>query len=1008
VHKWIVIAAFLCLVLPAAWLAAQPAARLEASAINTDAFPTLTLSLSVLDSAGQPVRGLTASDFTLTGDAAAQTRIVSVEEVTDDNLPLAVVLAIDVSSSMFPSPIERAKAAAQAFVDSLRPQDSVAILTFGTNVSVEQNFTTDRAALSAAIAALQAGGQTALYQGAFEAVNLAATAPVPRRAVILLGDGAEFGGRSLVTREAALDDITRLGVPVYTIGLGFGADRTYLQALAQTSSARFYESPTPDELAAIYADLSALFRSQYLVTLDTSVPGDGTVYTVGIDTRAAGGVSGETSFRAPINTPIVRINDAPTGPVTAATSFTIQVLADQALASVTVNDQPLVDFASPYSIPIIPFELEPGERIYTVRATDIDGDSGETSITVDIAALPPDVIFSNLTPGEVLDENRTVGIGFVSQTPVVHVAYFLDGQDLAHRVEAPWDFTINVEALTPGEHTLRVIADNAGGAGTFAEITFVVAESIGLTQTASAMPTATATHTPSPTQPTATPSATNTPVPPTNTAVPTSTAVPASTLTPTPVPQGEGQTPTPTGTDAIIGVAASTLTPTPLPQGEGQSPTPTGTDAIIGVAASTLTPTPLPQGEGQSPTPTPDTPATQGAQASQTAIIVTLAALDTQRDATATMGAQASQTAVQVALDALAADATATTEAQASATQAQVTAIAQAALPTATPVPPTITPTATPDLRATANAQATRTAAPQQTAAAQATQTSAAQNATATANAQATQTAAPQQTAAAQATQTSAAQNATATANAQATQTAAPQQTAMAQATQTSAAQNATATANAQATQTAVQVNIAATANAQATQTAVAVANANATATANIGATQTVIAQSTANAQATSAAIRATANAQASATQAAIDQQATAQGVTATAQAQATRAAATAATETAIARATSAAEATSVQATADARETRRAVIQITQTADVQLTADARATAVSTVIAAPTLTSTPVPTRVLLEVDAQSPPATADFLPLICVVGAIAGILAIIFILLGGRRRRERR
>ncbi|MDX2137366.1 MAG: VWA domain-containing protein [Chloroflexota bacterium] len=857
-RKWIVIAALLCLVLPAAWLAAQPAARLEASAINTDAFPTLTLSLSVLDSAGQPVRGLTASDFTLTGDAAAQTQIVSVEEVTDDNLPLAVVLAIDVSSSMLPSPIERAKAAAQAFVDSLRPQDSVAILTFGTNVSVEQSFTTDRAALSAAIARLQAGGQTALYQGAFEAVNLAATAPVPRRAVILLGDGAEFGERSLVTRAAALDDITRLGVPVYTIGLGFGADRTYLQALAQTSSARFYESPTPDELAAIYADLSALFRSQYLVTLETGVPGDGTVYTVGIETSAAGGVSGETSFRAPINTPIVRINDAPTAPVTTDTSFTIEVLADQPLASVTLNDEPLIDFASPYSIPVIPFELEPGERSYTVRATDADGDSGETSITVEIAALPPDVIFSNLTPGETLDENRTVGIAFVSQTPVVHVAYFLDGRDLAHRVQPPWDITLNVEALTPGEHTLRIIADNAGGAGTFEEISFVVAESVGLTQTASAMPTATATHTPSPTQPTATHTATATRVPPTNTTVPTGTDAP-ETLTATPLPQGEGQSPTPTvGTRSD---ASATLTPA-------------STDAINGVPATAT------------PTPTPDT--------------------------AATAGAQASQTTVQVALDALAADATATTEAQASATQAEVTAVAQAAIPTATPVPPTIVPSSTPDLRATANAQASQTAA----------------------------------------------------------------------------AQNATSTINAQVT-----------------QTAVAIANANATATANIGVTQTVIAQATQNAQATSAAIRATANAQATATQAALNQQATAQIVTGTAQAAATRAAAT---QTAVAQVTNAAEATSVQVTAEARETRRAVIQITQTADLQLTTDARATAVSTVVAAPTLTSTPVPTRALVEVDAQSPPATADFLPLICVVGAIAGILAIIFVLLGGRRRRERR
>jgi VWFA-related protein len=404
VRKSLIALLILLLALPIAFAAAQPPPlTLEISGINPQAFPTVLVTADVYDRLGQPLRGLDESSFTLTGDLSASTRITRVENITDDNLPFGAVLVIDVSSSMAGLPLERAKTAAQAFIDSLRPDDPVALMTFGSDVRLVQDFTTDRTALSASIAALQWGGQTALYQAAFEAINVAANARLPRRAVVLLSDGAEFGDLSQVGRSAALTESTVRGVPLYTIGLGYGIDRSYLIELSEGTNAQFYESPSPDQLVGIYQELAARFRSQYILTLETTVPGDGTTYTLGLTANSAeGSASAEAAFRAPIPVPIVRILDAPLGELAEPTSLTIEVLADDPLATVAVNDGSsemiLVDFASPYSISIDPMAYEPGVQTFTVSASDDDGDVGTAQVNVWIAAPTATPITPTATP----------------------------------------------------------------------------------------------------------------------------------------------------------------------------------------------------------------------------------------------------------------------------------------------------------------------------------------------------------------------------------------------------------------------------------------------------------------------------------------------------------------------------------------------------------------------------------------------------------------------------------
>ena len=168
----------------------------------------------------------------------------------------SVVLAVDVSQSMVGLPMEQARASLSAFVRHINGAMPVAVVTFGNSVNVAQTHSTATDALVAAIDSLTPDGVTALYDGALRAVQLAAEHDAANRVVILLGDGGEYGGQSVAQRDDALHLAVEAGVQVYTIGLGFGVDRFYLQELALGTGAMFFPVRSGDELSAIYEELS--------------------------------------------------------------------------------------------------------------------------------------------------------------------------------------------------------------------------------------------------------------------------------------------------------------------------------------------------------------------------------------------------------------------------------------------------------------------------------------------------------------------------------------------------------------------------------------------------------------------------------------------------------------------------------------------------------------------------------------------------------------------------------
>ncbi|MDE0328552.1 MAG: VWA domain-containing protein, partial [Anaerolineaceae bacterium] len=458
----------LALLLVSASLAQEtPGPRIEITGVNPGGLPRVGVMINAFDNLGQPLPNLTAEDFHVTGELAPHARVSSVVSFSDpEAVPISAMLVIDVSTSMAGEPIEKAKEAAAAFVNSMAADDPVAVLTFSSRVNLIQGFTTNREELLAIIDSLAYGGQTLLYDATLQAIAITAAIDNPRRAIILLSDGVHYDDqdRSRVNRAQANLTAVVEGVPVYTIGLGYGADRTYLEQISTDTNAFFSESPSPQELNDIYTGLADLLRTQYDITLDVDVPLDGRVWQLELEVDTPwGAVRSSGRLRAPVPVPV--FNFAPIDqPVSEPLEIMPDIVADDGIASVAVamdDERPETVAGPPFTVLVDPVTLSPGDHSLTFSATDRDGDSGSATLEFSVAALPPEVRLEP-EPGGELAEAQTYTLEVGGQTPLDSANWRLDDGS-AHPLDAALEFTIDPHTLEPGEHRLQLEVTNTGG-----------------------------------------------------------------------------------------------------------------------------------------------------------------------------------------------------------------------------------------------------------------------------------------------------------------------------------------------------------------------------------------------------------------------------------------------------------------------------------------------------------------------------------------------------------------
>lgn len=243
----------------------------------------VTAYVSVTDSTGNPIKDLTAEAFTLAEDSQ-QVTVLSADLAPD--APINLVLLLDTSGSMTGPGIAAAKNAASNFIAGLGRDDRVAIVTFDNDIKTRIDFTTDHQAARQELNLVDAtsGAGTCLYDAAYQAVQMTATVPSGRRAVVLFTDGVDEtpSGKQCSVHDA--DDVIDIAnesgtrTPLYTLGMGREVDQKILQQLAQDTGGRFFYSPDANQLDAIFIRLSDTLRSQYAIKYQsTAGPGSHTL-----------------------------------------------------------------------------------------------------------------------------------------------------------------------------------------------------------------------------------------------------------------------------------------------------------------------------------------------------------------------------------------------------------------------------------------------------------------------------------------------------------------------------------------------------------------------------------------------------------------------------------------------------------------------------------------------------------------------------------------------------------
>ncbi|HSE34345.1 MAG TPA: VWA domain-containing protein [Pyrinomonadaceae bacterium] len=162
---------------------------------------------------GHPVRDLKTTDFELFVDDVKQ----QITYFSEDQLPLSVVLLLDVSGSVVPF-IEEIGRNARAALEKLKPQDEVAVMAFAIESTLVQDFTKDRQLVSDKI--VEASRVDTIGRGTFfndalrSAVSVMekASNPVSRRVILVVSDNiaSERG-----SNKHLVVDLLESGIVVY-------------------------------------------------------------------------------------------------------------------------------------------------------------------------------------------------------------------------------------------------------------------------------------------------------------------------------------------------------------------------------------------------------------------------------------------------------------------------------------------------------------------------------------------------------------------------------------------------------------------------------------------------------------------------------------------------------------------------------------------------------------------------------------------------------------------------
>ncbi len=229
----------------------------------------VNLIFSVTDSKGRFVGNLTADDLKLLDNHKSPEKWTYFQART--NLPLRVILAVDISSSIRER-LHFEQQAASAFLKRIlrKETDEGAIIAFGSTVEEKTaGMTSDLGALDATIHSLQAGGETAMYDAIIASSHKLSehrNNKIVRPVIILITDGADTASKA--TLRAAEEAATRSEAAIFALDANSIYEtnpkgRLVLEKLTHETGGFVLSARENEDLKDSFSTIEKILRCQY-------------------------------------------------------------------------------------------------------------------------------------------------------------------------------------------------------------------------------------------------------------------------------------------------------------------------------------------------------------------------------------------------------------------------------------------------------------------------------------------------------------------------------------------------------------------------------------------------------------------------------------------------------------------------------------------------------------------------------------------------------------------------
>jgi Ca-activated chloride channel homolog len=246
--------------------AAKGAAPRQHASLRMDVSMVL-VPVSVLDATDRPVLDLARNRFRVFEDNVEQ----QIASFSFEEGPVSVGFVFDASNSMR-NRMTASLEAIERFLKMSGPGDEFSLVRFNDRPEIVTNFTPDTDRILRSLAAVQPAGWTALQDAIMLSAQQMKTARNPRKALVVLTDGADNNSR--YTEKELRSLVRESDVRIYSVGI-FERPRLLEDLAADTGGRAFWVHKLKD-LPDVIERLARDLRSEYVLGyFSTNAQNDG-------------------------------------------------------------------------------------------------------------------------------------------------------------------------------------------------------------------------------------------------------------------------------------------------------------------------------------------------------------------------------------------------------------------------------------------------------------------------------------------------------------------------------------------------------------------------------------------------------------------------------------------------------------------------------------------------------------------------------------------------------------